>query len=111
MNVMIQLSDATYASLLNGKSRIQGSIGLINTNEGNFNEHRRYASKKRTYYKRLPHGKVSVNDEGMRMHLCIRHDDWTYGPEAIRNESADASAHLTLKPPQSPSTSKTSPVA
>lgn len=91
MNVMIQLSDATYASLLNGKSRIQGSIGLINTAEGNFNEHRRYTPKKSTYYKRLPHGKVSVNDEGMRMHLCIRHDDWSYAPEAIRNESADAS--------------------
>ena len=87
---MIQLSDATYASLLNGKSRIQGSIGLINNNEGNFNEYRRYPKKPNTFYKRLPHGKVSMNGEGMRMHLCIKSDDWVYAPDAIRKESADA---------------------
>ena len=67
MYIKIQISDATYASLLNGTSRIQGSIGLVNPTEGNFNAHRRWRAKPGTQYMKLPHGRISVTDEDVRM--------------------------------------------
>ena len=91
MNVMIQINDVDYASLLNGSSRIQGSIGLVSPTEGNFNAHRRTRSKPGTQYMRLPHGKVSVNEDNVRMHLLISRDEMIDAPQAILGESIDAS--------------------
>ena len=96
MNVTIQMSDATYASLLNGASRIQGSIGLVSPTEGNFNEHRRYRPKPGTQYMRLPHGKVSVSDDNVRMHLYISRDEMVDAPQAILGESIDASNFVEI---------------
>ena len=96
MNVTIQLSDATYASLLNGTGRIQGSIALVNPNEGNFNEHRRWRAKPGTHYMRLPHGKISVSDENVRMNLCISRDEAVDAPQAILGESIDASSFVEI---------------
>ena len=96
MYIKIQISDATYASLLNGTSRIQGSIGLVNPTEGNFNAHRRYRPKPGTQYMRLPHGRVSVNDEKIRMHLCIARDEWVDVPQAILDESEEASDFVEI---------------
>ena len=96
MNVMIQINDADYASLLNGTSRIQGSIGLVNTTEGNFNAHRRTRTKPGTQYMRLPHGKVSVSDDNVRMHLCISRDEMVDAPQAILGESIDASNFVEI---------------
>ena len=90
MNVTIQISDATYASLLNGTSRIRGSIGLVSPTEGNFNEHRRWKPKPGTHYMKLPHGKVSVTDERVRMNLCISRDEMVDASRAILDESNDA---------------------
>ena len=39
MTIKLQLSDASYQRLIKTGSRIQGTIGLINPKEGNFNEH------------------------------------------------------------------------
>ena len=96
MNITIQINDATYASLLNGKSRIQGSIGLVSPTEGNFNEHKRYRSKPGTQYMRLPHGKVSVSDDDVRMHLRISRDEMVDAPRAILGESMDASNFVDI---------------
>ena len=96
MFIKVQINDATYASLLNGTSRIQGSIGLVNPTEGNFNAHRRYRPKPGTQYMRLPHGRVSVNDEKIRMHLCIARDEWVDVPQAILNESEEASDFVEI---------------
>lgn len=96
MFIKIQINDATYASLLNGTSRIQGSIGLVNPTEGNFNAHRRYRPKPGTQYMRLPHGRVSVNDEKIRMHLCIARDEWVDVPQAILDESEEASDFVEI---------------
>ena len=90
MYIKIQISDATYASLLNGTSRIQGSIRLVNPTEGNFNEHRRWKPKPGTHYMKLPHGKVSVNDDRVRMNLCISRDEMVDASQAILDESTDA---------------------
>lgn len=96
MNITIQISDATYASLLNGTSRIQGSIRLVNPTEGNFNEHRRWKPKPGTHYMKLPHGKVSVNDDRVRMNLCISRDEMVDASQAIMGESMDASNFVEI---------------
>ena len=96
MNVMIQINDVDYASLLNGSSRIQGSIGLVSPTEGNFNAHRRTRSKPGTQYMRLPHGKVSVNEDNVRMHLLISRDEMIDAPQAILGESIDASNFVEI---------------
>ena len=96
MNVMIQINDVDYASLLNGSSRIQGSIGLVSPTEGNFNAHRRTRTKPGTQYMRLPHGKVSVSDDNVRMHLCISRDEMVDAPQAILGESIDASNFVEI---------------
>ena len=96
MNVNIQINDADYASLLNGSSRIQGSIGLVSPTEGNFNAHRRTRSKPGTQYMRLPHGKVSVNEDNVRMHLLISRDEMIDAPQAILGESIDASNFVEI---------------
>ena len=96
MNVMIQINDVDYASLLNGSSRIQGSIGLVSPTEGNFNAHRRTRTKPGTQYMRLPHGKISVSDDNVRMHLCISRDEMVDAPQAILGESIDASNFVEI---------------
>ena len=96
MNVMIQINDVDYASLLNGSSRIQGSIGLVSPTEGNFNAHRRTRSKPGTQYMRLPHGKLSVSDDNVRMHLLISRDEMIDAPQAILGESIDASNFVEI---------------
>ena len=96
MNVMIQINDVDYASLLNGSSRIQGSIGLVSPTEGNFNAHRRTRTKPGTQYMRLPHGKVSVNEDNVRMHLLISRDEMIVPAQAILGESIDASNFVEI---------------
>ena len=91
MNITIQINDATYASLLNGKSRIQGSIGLVSPTEGNFNGHKRYRSKPGTKYMKLPHGRVTLNDENVRVNLFIKRDESIVPARAIEAESNMAS--------------------
>ena len=90
MYIKIQISDATYASLLNGTSRIQGSIGLVNPTEGNFNAHRRWRAKPGTQYMKLPHGRISVTDEDVRMNLRISRNEMVDAPQAILDEGIEA---------------------
>ena len=93
MNVTIQISDATYASLLNGTKRIQGTLALVNPTEGNFNAHNKtWRPKPGTQYMRLPHGRVTVNDENVRMTLHISADEANIIPsQIILGESEQAS--------------------
>ena len=96
MYIKIQISDATYASLLNGTSRIQGSIGLVNPTEGNFNAHRRWRAKPGTQYMKLPHGRISVTDEDVRMNLRISRNEMVDAPQAILNEGIEASNFVEI---------------
>ena len=96
MYITIQINDADYASLLNGTSRIQGSIGLVSPTEGNFNAHRRTRTKTGTQFMRLPHGKISVSDDDVRMHLRISRDEMVDAPQAILGESIDASNFVEI---------------
>ena len=60
---------------MNGTKRMRGTIGLVNPTEGNFSEHRRWEPKPGTQYMRLPHGRVSVSDNNVRMNLFILRDE------------------------------------
>jgi len=93
MTVNIQISDATYASLLGGTKRIQGTLTLVNPTEGNFHEHRKtWRQKPGTKYMRLPHGRVTVTDEDVRMRISINVDEAGIVPsQIILDESGRAS--------------------
>lgn len=91
MEVKIQISDSVYAQLLNSSLRVRGTIGLVSPTAGNFSEHRRWKPKPGTQYMKLPHGRVSVSDNNVRMHLFIARDEAVDAPQAILGESIDAS--------------------
>ena len=92
MNITLQISDATYASLLNGTKRIQGTLALVNPNEGNFHEHQRtWRPSPDTRYLKLPHGRITVTEEKVRMNLYIRRDECIIPAQAIESESNLAS--------------------
>ena len=97
MNINIQISDAVYASLLNGTKRIQGTIALVSPTEGNFNAHNKtWRPKPGTQYMRLPHGKITVSEDNVRMHLYISKDEMVDAPQAILGESIDASNFVEI---------------
>lgn len=95
MNIILQISDAVYARLLNGTTRIQGTLALVNPQEGNFHAHNKtWRPKPGTQYMRLPHGRISVTDNDVRMHLRINRDEYIDTPQAILGESIDACSFL-----------------
>ena len=95
MIVKIQISDSVYTQLLNGNKRIQGTLALANPTEGNFNEHRReWRPKPGTKYLQLPHGRITVNEENVRMNLHIRRDESIIPARAIVAESSIASEFI-----------------
>lgn len=96
MYIKIQINDATYAQLLNSNKRIKGSIRLVSPTEGNFNAHNCIRNQPNHQYMKLPHGRVSVNDEKVRLHLCIHRDEAIVPARAIESESLMASDYVTL---------------
>ena len=97
MIVKIQLSDSAYAQLLNGTKRLQGTLALASPTEGNFHEHQRtWRPKPGTQYMRLPHGRVTVSEDNVRMQLCISRDEMVDAPQAILGESIDASNFVEI---------------
>ncbi len=92
MELKIQLSDELYQRLVSTGSRVQGTIGLVNPKEGNFNEHNKSRPAPGTRYIRLRHGKVSVSDEYVRLTLRVGLGETGIVPsEAITDESRQAS--------------------
>lgn len=96
MEIKIQISDAVYAQLLNGTRRVQGSIAMVNAQEGNFNAYLRRANDgKDTVYK-LPHGTVRINDKRTSMRLWFdRKNEVVDVAEAIDRECRNASLFVT----------------
>lgn len=70
MIVNIQIDDELYAAMLQSKTRVEGSLGLVSPTEGNFNAYRRNA-KPRGYAQvlKLPHGRATLTDEEARLYL------------------------------------------
>ena len=92
MTIKLQLPDAVYASLLKGNARVQGTIALVSPTEGNFNVHSRKREHPAREYRKLPHGRVSMNEESVRLTLNINLDEAHVCPaDIIIYESATAS--------------------
>ena len=94
MIIQLQLSDKAYERLLASGSRLQGTIGLVNPNEGNFNEHVRHTSVGNGDYKyiRLRHGRASVDPIRVRLALNISLDEADITPaDILMDESRQAS--------------------
>ena len=94
MIIQLQLNDKTYERLLASGSRLQGTIGLVNPNEGNFNEHVRHTSVGNGDYKyiRLRHGRASVDPKRVRLALNISLDEADITPaDILMDESRQAS--------------------
>ena len=68
----LQLTEQLYEALKNRNGRLEGSIGLINDWEANFNAYKRYRCRKRVKSMALPHGKASITDELMKLSLRIK---------------------------------------
>ena len=97
MIIQLQLPDAVYASLLNGTTRVQGTIALVNPNEGNFNVHNRHSSSASRKYIKLPHGRASVDDKSVRLTLNIDLAETNVRPNiAILDESLQASDFVNI---------------
>ena len=66
---------------------------MVSPTEGNFNEHQRnWRPAPGTKYMKLPHGRVSVTDDDVRMHLRINVDEAHVVPsQIILDESGRAS--------------------
>ncbi|WP_456088148.1 hypothetical protein [Parabacteroides sp.] len=96
MELKIQIPDSTYRRMVDRRCRVQGSIGLVTPEEGNFNEHvRRDAESAGSKYVRLRHGRVSVNDKRVRLTLHVSLDESGVIPsEAIEDESREASGFV-----------------
>ena len=104
MTIKLQLPDAVYASLLKGNARMQGTIALVSPIEGNFNVHSRKRTPSAREYRKLPHGRVSMNDESVRLTLNINLDERGIRPsDVIVYESAAASNFVMGGPTPSPS--------
>ena len=88
MEVKIQISDSAYAQLLNGTKRLQGTLALASPTEGNFHEHNKtWRPKPGMKYMKLPHGRVTMSDETVRMNLYIKRDESIVPARAIEAES------------------------
>lgn len=97
MNVNVQISDAVYAKLLNGSTRIQGTLALANPNEGNFHAHNKtWRPKPGTHTMKMPHGRVSVTSDDVRVNLRIKRNEKIDMPQAILDESVDASNFVVV---------------
>ncbi len=75
MIIKIQISDAAYEHMMKHGTRIQGTIGLVNANEGNFNAHNNsgtlYRPNCEGKFKKLSHGRVTVTGQSVRVNLVV----------------------------------------
>ena len=93
MKITLHMTDADYASLLKGTCRLRGSIGLLSPSEGTFNLHAKTDRRHRDYRK-LPHGRVSLSTENLRLNLSINLDEHGIHPaQVLIDESKMASQY------------------
>ena len=96
MEIKIQISDAVYAQLLNGSTRIKGSIGLVNSKEGNFNAYLKRPVEKLTQYLKLPHGRVSVSETDIRLAIHMKRQAYDRHSGIMEDEALMACSYVDL---------------
>ena len=95
MTIKLQLPDAVYASLLKGNARVQGTIALVSPTEGNFNVHSRKRNPSAREFRKLPHGRVSMSSENLRLTLSVDFDEHGIHPaQVLIDESIIASQYI-----------------
>lgn len=92
MEIRLQISDGAYQRMMAHGGRVQGTIGLVNPNEGNFNEHMRHNPGASGEYIRLAHGRASVDDKKARLTLTINLDEANILPARVLREEAREAA-------------------
>ena len=74
---------------------VPGTIFITDDGIANFRKwNRKSAKKQNEKYKRLPHGRVSRNEERTYIHLSIKHDEGIKESDAIFDESWTAKVFL-----------------
>ena len=110
MTIKVQIPDSVYASLLRGTSRVKGSIALVSPREGNFNVYKKNKNNSAREYRKLPHGRVSMNEQSVRLTLNINLDESSIRPaDVIVYESAKASNFVEALTVSNESTNLLSP--
>ena len=110
MTIKLQLPDAVYASLMKGNARVQGTIALVSPREGNFNVHSRKRNPSAREYRKLPHGRVSMSSENLRLTLSIDFDEHGIHPaQVLIDESITASQYIMGGPNGPKQTQRTLP--
>ena len=94
MEIKLQLPDAVYASLLKGNTRIQGSSALVSPREGNFNVYHKRKNTPAREYRKLPHGRVSINTESLRLTLNVALDEHGIIPAQILLSESQMASHF-----------------
>lgn len=95
MTIKLQLPDAVYASLMKGNARMQGTIALVSPREGNFNVHSRKRNPSAREFRKLPHGRVSMSSENLRLTLSVDFDEHGIHPaQVLIDESITASQYI-----------------
>ena len=94
MTIKLQLPDAVYASLMKGNARVQGPIAMVSPTEGNFNVHSRKRTPSAREFRKLPHGRVSMSTENLRLTLSVDFDEHGIHPaQVLIDESIIASQY------------------
>lgn len=92
MDIKVQIADNVYNALIASGNRIQGSIGLVSPQEGNFNAHHRSSmNDQHACIMKLAHGRASVTREQTRLTLTIDHEEEARPYDVIDRESQQAS--------------------
>lgn len=94
MEIRLQISDGAYQRMMAHGGRVQGTIGLVNPQEGNFNEHMRRAATPSTEYIRLAHGRASVDEKKARLTLTIDLDEANILPAKVMKEEVGRAANF-----------------
>jgi hypothetical protein len=94
MTIKLQLSDDVYASLMKDNARMQGTIALVSPREGNFNVHSRKRNPSAREFRKLPHGRVSMSSENIRLTLSIDFNEHGIHPAQVLIDESITARHF-----------------
>lgn len=98
MDIKIQISDELYRTLVVSGKRMRGSIALVSPNEGNFNAFASHADQRKVkQFIKLPHGRASIDEEHVRVHLCINRQECDVKPAYVIYEEGEQAGDFVFK--------------
>lgn len=97
MFIKVQLSDKVYEQMVATGRRVEGSIGMVNPKEGNFNAYKRQSWQRREtgdMVKQLEHGRVRVSDERVSLRVRIKRPSGEMPSTILDRETQQAVAFV-----------------